>query len=658
METLRIELFGHFRVTVGDRAVPDGAWSQRRPAALVKLLALAPGHRLRRDQVMDVLWPELDPAAAGRNLRKALHAARRALDGEQGADLIASVGDLLCLPSDRLSVDVDEYRSAAATARRTRAVDAHAGAIELYRDGLLPEDVYEDWAVAPRDALRDDWLALMAEFAELLETRGDLNDAARTVQRLVAADPLSEDNHAWLMRLYSAAGRRGEARRQYQRLCDVLDAELGIEPSPSTQRLYEEIRSNLAAEPEQAIEVWERVGDLRAQSGDAAATITAYERALRAGPDAATAIRLHRKGAAALVMQQQLDAAETHLDAADRLGPDAVDQGRLAGVRAGVMRERGDFAAARRLADRAHQVAVAHGDADAVAEALEEQAILAHIQGTWRTALQVQMPRLAAVDLGGRVSRFFEINHCIGQYQLYEDALADDVEQYARETLALAERADAVAVQAFAWCLLGESLLLRGHWDAAAACLDRSCELYAPMGSRSVALPWLRRAELAICTGALDEVVPYLKRASAIAAVTPLARHAWGRLHATAALAALERDDLDGAVESVRAASRTAARYGDCASCGLLLNPVGAETLARAGDAAGARAFAEAARRAASFHDSMAWTAMAESAAGSAAAAAGDPVEARAGFETAAALYEKAGQPFWAARSRRQAAAV
>ncbi|MCM3924810.1 transcriptional regulator, partial [Frankia sp. AiPs1] len=346
METLRIELFGHFQVTVGGRVVPAAAWSQRRPAALVKLLALAPGHRLRRDQVMDVLWPELDPATAGRNLRKALHAARRALDGEQGADLIASVGDLLCLPSDRLSVDVDEYRSAAATARRTRAVDAHAGAIERYRDGLLPTDVYEDWVVAPRDALRDDWLALMAEFAELLESRGDLNDAARAVQRLVAADPLSEDNHAWLMRLYSAAGRRGEARRQYQRLCDVLDAELGIEPSPSTQRLYEEIRSNLAAEPEQAIEVWERVGDLRAQSGDAAATITAYERALRAGPDAVTAIRLHRKSAAALVMQQQLDAAQTHLDAADRLGPDAADQGRLAGVRASVMRERGDFAAA------------------------------------------------------------------------------------------------------------------------------------------------------------------------------------------------------------------------------------------------------------------------------------------------------------------------
>jgi DNA-binding SARP family transcriptional activator len=73
----RIELFGGFRVSVEGRPVAPEAWAQRKPAALVKLLALAPGHRLRREQVMDALWPELDQRAAGANLRKALHSARR-----------------------------------------------------------------------------------------------------------------------------------------------------------------------------------------------------------------------------------------------------------------------------------------------------------------------------------------------------------------------------------------------------------------------------------------------------------------------------------------------------------------------------------------------------------------------------------------------------
>jgi len=45
---LRIELLGSFRVTVGARLVPESAWRQRKPAALLKVLALAPGHRLQR----------------------------------------------------------------------------------------------------------------------------------------------------------------------------------------------------------------------------------------------------------------------------------------------------------------------------------------------------------------------------------------------------------------------------------------------------------------------------------------------------------------------------------------------------------------------------------------------------------------------------------
>jgi hypothetical protein len=49
----RIELLSGFRVIIGGRVIALKAWSQRKPAALVKMLALGPGHRLRREQVMD-----------------------------------------------------------------------------------------------------------------------------------------------------------------------------------------------------------------------------------------------------------------------------------------------------------------------------------------------------------------------------------------------------------------------------------------------------------------------------------------------------------------------------------------------------------------------------------------------------------------------------
>jgi hypothetical protein len=77
----RIELFGAFRVLADGRPVEDVAWRRRKPAALLKLLALTPTHRLLREQIIDAVWPELDATAGAANLRKALHELRRKIFG-------------------------------------------------------------------------------------------------------------------------------------------------------------------------------------------------------------------------------------------------------------------------------------------------------------------------------------------------------------------------------------------------------------------------------------------------------------------------------------------------------------------------------------------------------------------------------------------------
>ena len=212
--------------------------------------------------------------------------------------------------------------------------------------------------------------------------------------------------------------------------------------------------------------------------------------------------------------------------------------------------------------------------------------------------------------------------------------------------------------QAFAWCLLGESLLLHARWEEAAGCLERSCELHASLGTTSGALPWQRLAELAVCRGAPEEAEAPLRRASAIATVSPMARHMWGRIYATAVFAQIEQGRPDAAARSVRSAGAAAVRYGDCPSCSALLNPVAAEALTQLDDPDGARPYAEAAASVAGIFDSSAWRAMAASASASVAVAEGDPAAAREGFEAAAGLYERAGQPYWLERSLAQAAAT
>jgi DNA-binding SARP family transcriptional activator len=653
---LRIELLGGFRVSVGGRPVPDETWRRRKAAAVVKLLALAPAHRLHREQMMDALWPELDPAASGPNLRKALHHARRALDAPDGARVISSDADFVSLPRDELWLDVEVFQTAVAAARRTGDIDEYERALSLYREGLLPEDAYEEWAVGPRDELHLEFLAVLEELAGFLEARGDLVRAVAVVRRLIAAEPLREESHTALIRLHALAGRRAEALREYEHLSRLLEKEFGTGPSPETQCLFEEIRARQAFEPELTADLWERVGDLRIVSGDASGAAKAFAAAREAGVGPEEIARLERKCAEAWLMQHRPDAAASHLVAAEALPAGPAEQGRVLRARANHAWETGDISAAQRYAERARDAAREHGTPEDLAAAHEELAIVSHFSGRWREGLESELERLRADDVGpAQLARTFDIHHCIGQYHLYGDALAGSVEGYARRMLDRAEEVGAVRAQAFAWCLLGESLLLQARWNESMGCLERSCELHASLGSRSGALAWQRRAELAVCLGAYEDAEAYLRQASAIATVSAMASHLWGRIYATQTFAAVEQGDAAQAVRSVRAAAAAAARYGDCPTCSALLNPMAAEAFTLLADPDNARAYVGSAARVAELFHSSAWRAMAESAAGSLAVTDGNEQAARQHFDAARNLYERAGQPYWAQRAMRLA---
>jgi predicted ATPase len=146
MPEVTVGLLGGFSAAIDGVAVPPGAWRLKKARELVKLLALAPGHRLHREQAMDVLWQDLGPAAAANNLHQALHVARRALD----ADAIELRDEVLFL---RASVDVDQFELAAESARRSETPAAYRAALSLYPGELLPENRYDDWAEQRRDEL-------------------------------------------------------------------------------------------------------------------------------------------------------------------------------------------------------------------------------------------------------------------------------------------------------------------------------------------------------------------------------------------------------------------------------------------------------------------------------------------------------------------------
>lgn len=239
-----IRLLGEFAVTVRGQQVSDKAWRLRKVRHLVKLLALAPGRRLHRDQVIDALWPDSDLKAGSNLFYQALHAARRLLDGPvrpTGESSLLLENGFISLSAQAM-IDVDAFEAAAQAVGDQDPAIYHR-ALALYPGDLLPEDRYEEWTLQRRERLRQTWLDLLEGLAQVEEERGNYPAAVAALQRLLAADHSSETAHVGLMRVYALSGERQQALRQYQALRDLLKSELDMEPGLAAEQLHGAIRS-------------------------------------------------------------------------------------------------------------------------------------------------------------------------------------------------------------------------------------------------------------------------------------------------------------------------------------------------------------------------------------------------------------------------------
>lgn len=226
---VQIRLLGAFSVSVDGRDVAQEQWPSLRSAQLVQLLGLAPGHRLPREQVIDTLWPHLDPEAGGANLRKAAHHAREAL-GLRDA-VVLQGGQVILCPSMAMEVDAARFERLADEALPRRDPPACVEAAGRYGGDLLPGTPYEAWADTARTRLRSRYL-------ELLRAGGQW-------ERLAEAEPTDEPAHRELMRRALESGDRPAAIRWYSRLRTALRQALGVAPDRETHALYEQCVAGL-----------------------------------------------------------------------------------------------------------------------------------------------------------------------------------------------------------------------------------------------------------------------------------------------------------------------------------------------------------------------------------------------------------------------------
>lgn len=218
---------------------------------LVKLLALWPNNRVHREELLELMWPELDPDLSANNLYKTLHAARRALEptlqpGARSRFIELRRQQIVLVAPGTLEIDADEFERCALEALATPRVESCEAALSLYVGDLLLEDRFEDLFVARRERLRDLRRRVALALGELLVGAGEQARAVELLERLVAEDACDEEAHRALMRAYTLAGRRGDAIEQFRRCVAALGRELDVAPDPETVALHERLRCDAA----------------------------------------------------------------------------------------------------------------------------------------------------------------------------------------------------------------------------------------------------------------------------------------------------------------------------------------------------------------------------------------------------------------------------
>ncbi|MGW5879285.1 AfsR/SARP family transcriptional regulator [Nocardiopsis terrae] len=244
----------YFRVLGTLELVADGPRQLRgrKVRQLLGLLLANTGQVVPVDSVIEELWGEAAPATAVATVRTHVFHLRRQLAAHLGKEAARellhtrSPGYLVVLDDDQLDLRIfHQVRNQGRTLMRERrfeeALDRFDQALSLWRGPFLG-DVAQGSLLEAQSARAAHAHTRLRELrVEALMELGGHRDVVDELRDQVNEDPLNEWLHTRLIDALHRCGRRGEALRAVRDLRDLLDTELGLEPSEEIRLLQQRI---------------------------------------------------------------------------------------------------------------------------------------------------------------------------------------------------------------------------------------------------------------------------------------------------------------------------------------------------------------------------------------------------------------------------------
>ncbi len=250
---LRVYCLGKFRVLHGDEEIPPEKWKSKKAKMLFKYLVHSRNRGfLSRDVLMELLWPDEDPAKSINRLHDAFYSLRKIIepDAKSGGttSFILREGDTYRLDLGKEGwVDVDAFNRELKLAKKERypemSIAHYLNADALYSSDFLEEDIYVDWCAEERTVLKEEYLNLLIKVMEYYENNGDYLKCIEYANKYLKTEKYSENLYQQLMLYYHLAGNKTMVARIFERCKENLKI-IDMEPGNDTEALYQKLSSN------------------------------------------------------------------------------------------------------------------------------------------------------------------------------------------------------------------------------------------------------------------------------------------------------------------------------------------------------------------------------------------------------------------------------
>jgi DNA-binding SARP family transcriptional activator len=251
MGVLRISLFGSYEVCNSDPTSVSVKLTRTIQSLLAYFLLEPRLHS--REALAGMFWKEFDTGRARNCLNTALWRLRQALEPGNtpaGAYLLTNpYGDVGFNWESNHWLDVEIFEKSLKPAIQSPPggsgwkIQQIEEVLDLYSGDLL-EGFYDDWVLQEREIYRRLYLNGLAYLMQAYRDQHRYEKSLACGQKLLYLEPLREEVHREMMRLFAENGQRSLALQQYETCRQVLKQELGISPMEETDRLYHQLLTN------------------------------------------------------------------------------------------------------------------------------------------------------------------------------------------------------------------------------------------------------------------------------------------------------------------------------------------------------------------------------------------------------------------------------